>query len=165
MIVKPRQFQNVLKFDIVQEAIAIKLGFPSLAAARQPDPIIGRVPTLRLGYADAARKRDFATCSTCAAISAMRTKALKEKNRTLFLDCVAIMKEHMRCVTTRRRRYYEHIALSRQLPNEHLTIILDAMDHGKLDSPLWNSATRWDKSHKDWWLDERQHAIALSLWV
>ena len=149
MIVKPRQFQNVLKFDIVQEAIAIKLGFPSLSAARQPDPITGRVPMLRLGYADAARKRDFATCSTCAAISAMRTKALKEKNRTLFLDCVAIMKEHMRCVTTRRRRYYEHIALSRQLPNEHLTIILDAMDHGKLDSPLWNSATRWDKSHKD----------------
>ena len=149
MIVGTRQFQNVLKFDIVQEAIAIKLGFPSLSAARQPDPITGRVPTLRLGYADAARKRDFATCSTCAAISAMRTRALKEKNRILFLDCVAIMKEHMRCVTTRRRRYYEHIALSRQLPNEHLTIILDAMDHGKLDSPLWNSATRWDKSHKD----------------
>ena len=149
MIVGIRQFQNVLKFDIVQEAIVIKLGFPSLSAARQPDPTTGRVPTLRLGYADAARKRDFATCSTCAAISAMRTQALKEKNRTLFLDCVAIMKEHMRCVTTRRRRYYEHIALSRQLPNEHLTIILDAMDHGKLDSPLWNSATRWDKSHKD----------------
>ena len=87
-------------------------------------------------FHDPQKKRDFKICTTCAMLAETRSGAVNAGNATLFHEQMVAMDVHTLLVAARRNQFMAHQRLAAQNPHQHLTIIVDAMAHAPLDSPV-----------------------------
>ena len=126
---------DIGKYKVIQDAVKERVGLTT-----------GDDEPWRLSFHDLQKKRDFKICGTCCTLAETRFGAVAAANAALFHQQAVYMDVHTLVVAARRNLFMAHQRLAIAFPNEHLTVIFDAMAHNALDGPV---LSRWAKMSKD----------------
>ena len=112
------QYLKVIgKYKVIRAAVAERVG-----------PLYDGT-AWKLSFHNPQKKRDFKICGTCSALAETRFGAVATANAALFHQQSVYMDVHTLVVAARRNNFMANQRLAMALPNEHLTMIFDAMAH------------------------------------
>ena len=125
--------ENIGQYKVIADAVAERVG-PTTSAG-----------PWKLVFHDPQKKRDFKICGTCCTLAETRFGAVAAANAALFHQQAVYMDTHMLVVSARRNLFMANQRLAESYPNEHLTVIFDAMAHHALDGPVLSRHARLSK--------------------
>jgi hypothetical protein len=128
------QYLKVIgKYKVIRDAVAERVGPLHDGGA------------WKLSFHNPQKKRDFKICGTCSALAETRFGAVATANAKLFHQQSVYMDVHTLVVAARRNNFMANQRLATAFPNEHLTMIFDAMAHNALDGPVLSRHARLSK--------------------
>ena len=98
---------------------------------------------------DPSKKRDFSACGCCTRLHNLLGIAVRKANPELHQKATTYMRHHLKIARMRRDKFVQNQQIALANPDQVLTMIVDAMDHSKLDGPVVHRSMRWNKEVKE----------------
>ena len=102
-----------------------------------------------LKWMDPSKKRDFSLCGCCTRLHNLLGIAVRKADAELHKKATSYMRHHLQIARMRRDKFVQNQQIALANPDQVLTMIVDAMDHSKLDGPVVHRSMRWSKDVKE----------------